>query len=68
MEDGFDEIPEPPLLVDFRSEIYGRLCEIDPEGREDVFTLALGWAVAKGMEPRDARDFAIYVRYQSDMG
>nr|WP_250808473.1 hypothetical protein [Neorhizobium tomejilense] len=68
MDENDTEIPIPENVALFRREVYDRRDEIDPTCREDRFTLALGWAIAKGMQPREARDFAIYIRYQSYMG
>jgi hypothetical protein len=56
------------LLSLFKSEVDHRTSEVDPDDNQDWFSLTLGWAVAKGLAPQAAHDFATRVRYTTDMG
>lgn len=42
----------------FKREVVERMKAIDPNGALDNQTLAYGWAVAKGMKPENAVEFA----------
>jgi len=55
------------LLYLFKKEVTDYSDSIDPEGEEHWRSLTIGWAVAKGLEPEAAREFAIYVRYETDL-
>lgn len=57
-----------PLVKTFKTECHDRADEIDPGQEWDWHDLTVGWAVAKGLAPEDARDFAIYIRYNTDLG
>lgn len=52
----------------FKSEVRDLSVEIDPSSELDWFSLTVGWAIAKGMNPDDAREFAVYIRYKTDLG
>lgn len=52
----------------FKSEVHDRASEIDESNEEDWFSLTLGWAIAKGLSPEDSHDFALYIRYDTDLG
>ena len=44
--------------------------EIDsggPSGTEDWYSLCLGWALAKGLTPTEAHEFASHIRYNTNM-
>ena len=60
-------VPPQALLDQFRTEVDNRSAEIDEYNEYDWLSLTLGWALAKGLHPSDARDFAVYVRYSTDM-
>jgi hypothetical protein len=55
------------LLDLFKAEVSDRSNQVDPEDMEDWHSLVLGWAIAKGMDPEKAREFATYVRYSTDL-
>ncbi len=52
----------------FKEECHDKAKEIDPANEHDWYSLTLGWALAKGMEPKKAQIFAIYIRYETDLG
>lgn len=52
----------------FKIEVSDRSDRIDPDNREDWRSLAVGWAIGKGLKPEDAVDFAIYIRYHTNLG
>jgi len=52
----------------FKTECYDRALEIDPNNILDWFSLTVGWAISKGLSAKDANDFAIHVRYETDLG
>ena len=41
---------------------------VDPGNEQDWFSLTLGWAIAKGLEPEEAHKFAIHIRYHTALG
>ena len=55
------------LLRLFKSEVDERAPDIDPDNKQDWYALTLGWALAKGMEPDAAHDFARFVRYNTEL-
>jgi hypothetical protein len=52
----------------FKTEVTDRKVDVDPGEKEDWFSLALGWAIAKGLRPENAHDFALHIRYHTDLG
>lgn len=62
-----DKVNYSKLLREFKKEVTDYSDSIDPEGEEHWKSLTIGWAVAKGLEPEAAREFAIYVRYRTDL-
>lgn len=56
------------LVAKFKVEIDSRAFDVDPLGEEDWHSLAVGWGIAKGLTPNDARDFAFYIRHETDLG
>ena len=55
------------LLALFQSEVHDRADRVDPAGEQDWFSLTLGWAIAKGLSPESAHDFAIHVRHKTNL-
>lgn len=55
------------LLYLFKKEVHDLADDVDPSFEEDWKSLTIGWAIAKGLEPEAAREFAIYVRYNTDL-
>lgn len=60
----FDEA----LIDQFTTEVHDRAEEVDETSEQDWYSLTLGWAIAKGLEPEPAHMFAIYIRYCTDLG
>jgi hypothetical protein len=60
--------PNQQMVNAFKREVSDRAGEIDPAKEQDWFSLTLGWALAKGMKPEDAHRFAIFIRYDTDLG
>ena len=56
------------LTTLFKKEITDNLDKIDPEQTHDWYSLTLGWALAKGLSPEKALDFATYIRYNTNLG
>ena len=54
------------MLDRYKKEIWEREKKIDPYQDEDWSSMALGWALANGMPPGRARDFAFYVTSKVD--
>jgi hypothetical protein len=54
-------------IPDFKKEVTKRTEEIDPNSELDWLSLTVGWAIAKGMTPFDAKEFAIYLRYHTSL-
>lgn len=56
------------LVSQFKTEVDDLGKEIDPSNEQDWFSLTLGWAIGKGLNIEDAHDFAIFIRYETDLG
>jgi hypothetical protein len=63
-----DYIPSPEIMLQYQQEIWDRREDVDPSDEQDWFSLTLGWAIAKGLQPEEAHYFSIYIRYKTDMG
>lgn len=46
------------VLRTYGAEILDQADEVDPNNEEDWHSMAIGWAIAKGMSPEAARKFA----------
>lgn len=61
-----------PLLAEYKTQINDVAGDIDPHSEYDWFALTYGWAIAKGLsvgeDPKGAHAFAIFIRYNTDMG
>lgn len=51
-----------------KKEVFDKAEEIDPSGEQDWYSMCLGWSLAKGMNPDDAHEFAIHIRYKTKLG
>lgn len=51
------------LITFYRKECYDRGEEIDFHNELDWHSLAVGWGLAKGLNPEEARFFATLVHY-----
>jgi hypothetical protein len=56
------------LIAQFQVEVFDKAIEIDPTNELDWYSITVGWALAKGLEPNKAIDFAIHIRYETDLG
>jgi hypothetical protein len=56
------------LIELFKTECSDRASEIDADSSQDWLSLTLGWAVAKGLTPEEAYDFALHIRYKTYLG
>lgn len=56
-----------PLVRAIKTELDDRADEIDPTKEHDWYDLVFGWALAKGLEIEDARNFSTYIRYNTDL-
>lgn len=52
----------------FKEKVSSRDDEVDPEAELDWFSLTVGFALADGKEPHDAREFALHIRYHTNLG
>jgi hypothetical protein len=52
----------------FEVEVHNRASEVDPDNEQDWFSLTLGWAIGKGLKPEDAHEFALHIRYHTELG
>lgn len=57
-----------PFQDQFKAEIHDRAEEVDPSNEYDWWSLTLGWAIGKGMDPETAAEFATHIRYHTDLG
>jgi len=55
------------LEITFKNEVTDNASKIDPSQEQDWYSLILGWALAKGLSPKDAHDFALYIRYETEL-
>lgn len=51
------------LVLAFIDEVSAKRHDIDPTNAHNWYSLTLGWALAKGLTPRDAHEFACYLKY-----
>lgn len=56
------------LEHEFKLEVHDRAKDVDPSNEQDWLSLTLGWAMGKGLNPTDADNFAIYIRYHTRLG
>ena len=56
------------LVSQFKTEVNDRAEEIDESGKQDGYSLTLGWAIAKGLTPDEAHEFARHIRYHTELG
>jgi len=55
------------LLKKFDKEVFSKSKKIDPYSEHYWLSLTVGWALANGMTPDDANEFASFVRYHTDL-
>lgn len=51
----------------FKVEVSSKTNEVDPDDRHDWLSLTYGWAIAKGLPPADAYEFALHIRYETEL-
>lgn len=56
------------LAKKFKETVSDRYGEIDSAMGQDWYSLTLGWALASGLNPKDAHEFASYIRYETELG
>ena len=56
------------LIDDYKDNVDSHCDEIDPDCDELWFSLTLGWALGRGLDPRTARSFAEYIWHHTDLG
>ena len=56
------------MIKSFEIEIHNNSKEIDPCNEHHWLALTYGWAMGKGLPIEDALDFALYIRYYTDLG
>jgi len=57
----------PELLALFKTEVTDRSSEIDPGEEHDWLSLSIGWAIAKGLSPAETHEFALHLRYSTNL-
>lgn len=56
-------------LIDlFKKEVHEKFKEVDPDDEQDWYSLTLGWAIGKGLPVKEAKEFATFIRYKTDLG
>lgn len=56
------------MQKEFKAEIHDQAEKVDPENELDWFALTLGFAIGRGMTIEAAREFALHIRYDTDLG
>lgn len=56
------------LIESFKKEVDDKARDIDQNNEYDWFSLTLGWALGKGLNPDLAFDFALHIRYHTELG
>jgi hypothetical protein len=52
----------------FKGQVSNKSDKLDPGASLDWYSLTVGWAIAMGVNVRKAHDFALYIRYDTDLG
>lgn len=63
-----DNLIKQILVQEFKTEVNDKASEIDPHDEYCWSSLTAGWALANGLSPDDANEFASYIRYNTDLG
>jgi len=56
------------ITIQFKSHVHNLAKQVDPQNDEDWQSLSIGFALGKGKSPEYAREFAMYLRYNTDLG
>lgn len=62
-----NKIRNEKYMTGFKDEVLFRKNRIDPKNSEDWYSLALGWAIAKGVPPEEAHIFARIIKYYTQI-
>lgn len=54
------------VILSYEDDENGRAVDLLDES--DFHSLTIGWAMAQGLNPTDAFDFANHIRYHTDLG
>jgi hypothetical protein len=68
--DIFDETlseKEKQIIIKWKSVVYDRAAEIDPDDEHDWHSMALGFFLAYGLSPDSANSLATYARYRLEI-
>lgn len=57
-----------PMQRDWVRQVFSRRERIDPNNEEDWYSLALGYALGKGVSVTTAHQFALHIRYHTPLG
>jgi hypothetical protein len=52
--------PFPPMLFAFKSQVWDKVEEVDPNGQHDWYDIAFGFAMGYGKPVDEAHQFAKY--------
>jgi len=52
----------------FKLGVSDKSKEIDPSNEEDWYSLTIGWAIGRGLDINEAKEFAVYIRYKTNLG
>ena len=53
------------LIAAWKKDVFDKSDKVDPGNELDWFSLAIGYFIAKGLNPEDAYNLSIHVRYQT---
>ena len=56
------------FIEQFKKKVHDQSNVIDPDSSEYWKSLTLGWAIGKGMSIQEAKDFATFIRYHTNLG
>lgn len=57
-----------PLVQQFKREVHNNAEAIDLSDGQDWYSITLGWAIGKGLSPAEAHAFALFIRYDTELG
>ena len=64
----YDEPCKQELTLQFIGMLADNPTAFEVGSDVDWHSLTFGWAIAKGLSPEDAYEFADYIRYDTDLG
>jgi hypothetical protein len=63
----FNDLSRAEHVEMFKREMWDFREEIDPQSIFNWVDLGLGWALGKGMDIEEAKDFAIHIHYHENL-